>query len=95
MANEISRLQEQLVAAQADLQRSLSAISCKVGSVAQPLRAERKTIREHPLAAAGVAAATGFFLGSTASLPSRMMVLALGVLVGFGLGLERADKEDS
>ena len=95
MANEISKLQGQLVEAQADLQRSLAEVSCKVESVALPLRAERKTIKAYPMAAVGVAAATGFFLGSTASLPSRMAVLALGVFVGFSLGLEHRSDEDA
>jgi ElaB/YqjD/DUF883 family membrane-anchored ribosome-binding protein len=81
MTDEITRLQEQLEEAEKDLQQSLSAMNQKVEAVGIRLPAE-KAVQEHPIAAAGLAMAAGFALGSEVTRPSLIGALALGVLFG-------------
>lgn len=85
LADEISKLQDQLAEAETDLQQSLSEVNHRVEAVDIRPRLER-VIKEHPLASAALAAAAGVAAGSRASRHSVMGALALGVLFGLHLG---------
>lgn len=83
MADETAQLQKELEEAERDLRESLSAMNQKVEAISAKLPAE--VVQEHPMAAAGLALAAGFALGSQATRPSLIGALTLGVLFGFGL----------
>ena len=85
LADEISKLQDQLAEAETDLQQSLSEVNHRVEAVDIRPRLER-VVRKHPLASAALAAATGFAAGSRSWRLSVMGALALGVLFGLELG---------
>jgi hypothetical protein len=85
LADEISKLQDQLAEAETDLQQSLSEVNHRVEAVDIRPRLER-VIEEHPLASAALAAAAGMAAGSRTSRLSVMGALALGVLFGLKLG---------
>lgn len=85
LADEISKLQDQLEEAETDLQQSLSEVNHRVEAVDIRPRLER-VIKEHPLASAALAAAAGAAAGRRASRLSVVGALALGVLFGLELG---------
>jgi 4-hydroxybenzoate polyprenyltransferase len=85
LADEISKLQDQLAEAETDLQRSLSEVNHRVEAVDIRPRLER-LIKEHPLASAALAVAAGAATGSRASRLSVVGALALGVLFGLKFG---------
>lgn len=85
LADEISKLQDQLAEAETDLQQSLSEVNHRVEAVDIRPRLER-VIKEHPLASAALAVAAGAAAGSRASRLSVVGALALGVLFGLKLG---------
>jgi hypothetical protein len=85
LADEISKLQDQLAEAETDLQQSLSEVNHRVEAVDIRPRLER-VIREHPLASAALAVFAGVAAGSRTSRLSVMGALALGVLFGLELG---------
>jgi 4-hydroxybenzoate polyprenyltransferase len=85
LADEISRLQDQLAEAETDLQRSLSEVNHRVEAVDIRPRLER-VIKEHPLASAALAVAAGAAAGSRTSRLSVVGALALGVLFGLEFG---------
>lgn len=85
LADEISKLQDQLAEAETDLQQSLSEVNHRVEAVDIRPRLER-VIREHPLASAALAVSAGVAAGSRTSRLSVMGALALGVLFGLELG---------
>jgi len=91
LADEISKLQDQLAEAETDLQQSLSEVNHRVEAVDIRPRLER-VIEEHPLASAALAVAAGMAAGSRTSRLSVMGALALGVL--FGLKLRALLPED-
>ena len=84
-ADEISKLQDQLVEAETDLERSLSEVNQRVEAIDIRPRLER-VIREHPLPSAALAVAAGVAVGSRTSRLSVVGALALGVLFGLELG---------
>jgi len=86
MADEISKLQNQLEEAEADLQESLSEVNHRVEAADLRLRAE-KAIKRHPIAALCAAGAAGLVLGSgKGSRSSLLGALLLGALFGFAAG---------
>jgi hypothetical protein len=85
LADEISKLQDQLAEAETDLQQSLSEVNHRVEAVDIRPRLER-VIREHPLASTALAVFAGVAAGSRTSRLSVMGALALGVLFGLELG---------
>jgi hypothetical protein len=85
LADEISKLQDQLAEAETDLQQSLSEVNHRVEAVDIRPRLER-VIKEHPRASAVLALAAGVAAGSRTSRLSVMGALALGVLFGLELG---------
>ena len=85
LADEISKLQDQLAEAETDLQQSLSEVNHRVEAVDIRPRLER-VIKEHPLASAALAVAAGAAVGTRASRLSVVGALALGVLFGLKLG---------
>jgi hypothetical protein len=85
LADEISKLQDQLAQAETDLQQSLSEVNQRVEAVDIRPRLER-VIREHPLPSAALALAAGVAVGSRTSRLSVVGALALGVLFGLELG---------
>jgi 4-hydroxybenzoate polyprenyltransferase len=85
LADEISKLQDQLAEAETDLQQSLSEVNHRVEAVDIRPRLER-VIKEHPLASATLALAAGAAAGMRASRLSVVGALALGVLFGLELG---------
>ena len=91
LADEISKLQDQLAEAETDLQQSLSEVNHRVEAVDIRRRLER-VIEEHPLASAALAVAGGAAAGSRSSRLSVMGARALGVL--FGLKLRALRPED-
>jgi hypothetical protein len=85
LADEISKLQDQLEEAETDLQQSLSEVNHRVEAVDIRPRLER-VIKDHPLASAALAVAAGAAAGSRVSRLSVVGALALGVLLGLELG---------
>jgi ABC-type transporter Mla subunit MlaD len=85
LADEISKLQDQLAEAETDLQQSLSEVNHRVEAVDIRPRLER-VIREHPQASAALAVFAGVAAGSRTSRLSVIGALALGVLFGLELG---------
>jgi hypothetical protein len=85
LADEISKLQDQLAEAETDLQQSLSEVNHRVEAVDIRPRLER-VIRENPLASTALAVFAGVAAGSRTSRLSVMGALALGVLFGLELG---------
>ena len=85
LADEISKLQDQLAEAETDLERSLSEVNQRVEAIDIRPRLER-VIREHPLPSAALAVAAGVAVGSRTSRLSVVGALALGVLFGLELG---------
>ena len=85
LADEISKLQDQLAEAETDLQQSLSEVNHRVEAVDIRPRLER-VIKEHPLASVALAVAAGAAAGSRASRLSVVGALALGVLFGLEFG---------
>ena len=85
LADEISKLQDQLAEAETDLEQSLSEVNQRVEAVDIRPRLER-VIREHPLPSAALAVAAGVAVGSRTSRLSVVGALALGVLFGLELG---------
>jgi hypothetical protein len=81
LADEISKLQQDLADAETDLQDSLSEVNQRVEAVDVRPQIE-KLIREHPLASASLAAAAGFALASRTSRGRLITALALGVFLG-------------
>jgi Asp-tRNA(Asn)/Glu-tRNA(Gln) amidotransferase A subunit family amidase len=90
LADEISKLQDQLAEAETDLQESLSEVNHRVEAVDVRPRLER-VIKEHPLASAALAVAAGAAAASRASRLSVLGALALGVLFGLKLGALRPE----
>lgn len=82
LADEISKLQRELADAETDLQDSLSEVNQRVEAVDVRPRIE-KLIREHPLASASLAVATGFALSGKPSKVRLFGALALGMFLGF------------
>jgi ElaB/YqjD/DUF883 family membrane-anchored ribosome-binding protein len=85
LADEISKLQDQLAEAETDLQQSLSEVNHRVEAVDIRPRLER-VIKEHPLASAALAVAAGVAVGSRTSHLSVVGALALGVFFGLEFG---------
>jgi ElaB/YqjD/DUF883 family membrane-anchored ribosome-binding protein len=85
LADEISKLQDQLAEAETDLQQSLSEVNHRVEAVDIRPRLER-VIKEHPLASVALAAAAGVAAGRRTSRLSVVGALALGVLFGLEFG---------
>ena len=85
LADEISKLQDQLAEAETDLQQSLSEVNHRVEAVDIRPRLER-VIKEHPLASMALAVAAGVAAGGRTSRLSVVGALALGVLFGVELG---------
>ena len=82
LADEITKLQQELADAETDLQDSLSEVNQRVEAVDVRPRIE-KLIREHPLASASLAVAAGFALAGRTSRARLIGALALGVFIGF------------
>ena len=94
LADEISKLQDQLAEAETDLEQSLSEVNQRVEAVDIRPRLER-VIREHPLPSAALAVAAGVAVGSRTSRLSVVGALALGVLFGLELGALLPEDEGS
>ena len=93
LADEISKIQKQLVEAETDLQESLSEVNHRVEAVDIRPRLE-KVIRAHPLASASLAAAAGFALGGKASRATLLGALALGVFLGVQFASEPDEERE-
>ena len=92
LADEITKLQQELADAETDLQDSLSEVNQRVEAVDVRPRIE-KLIREHPLASASLAAAAGFALASRTSRARVISALALGVLLGFQFASQSEEEQ--
>jgi hypothetical protein len=85
LADEISKLQDQLAEAETDLRQSLSEVNHRVEAVDFRPRLER-VIKGHPLVSAALAVAAGAAAGSRTWRLSVMGALGLGLLFGLELG---------
>ena len=94
LADEITKLQQELADAETDLQDSLSEVNQRVEAVDVRPRLE-KLIREHPLASASLAVAAGFALSGKPSKARLVGALALGVFLGFHLGFRGKEEPGS
>jgi hypothetical protein len=92
LADEISKLQQQLADAETDLQESLSEVNQRVEAVDVRPRIE-KLIREHPVASAALAAAAGFALAARGSRARLIGALALGVFLGVQFASKRDEEQ--
>jgi hypothetical protein len=92
LADEITKLQQELADAETDLQDSLSEVNQRVEAVDVRPRLE-KLIREHPLTSASLAAAAGFALAGRVTRTRLIGALALGVFLGFQLASQPEDEQ--
>ena len=93
MADQISKLQTQLEAAEADLQESLSEVNQRVEAVDVRLRVEG-AIRNRPVAAVCLATAAGLVLGgSDSSRASLVGAFVAGAVLGFFAGSQSGEDE--
>jgi hypothetical protein len=97
---QISRNQDERDEARQNLRETLSEVNAKVERAGQDLRPDR-LVENHPITAALVAGALGFFIGS--SVKHRIAgPIAIAALLGFALsrrssreGVQRDDGETS